>query len=97
VSDNKDIKDTDNLIDQLCGDLEVAKPRCPYRRISIWLVFAVVYILAVISYLGLKVDIIEYLSDASFIFEMGLAIAILVSAALASSWLSYRRRGLCVP
>jgi len=86
---SKETKNTEDLIGQLCGDLEASKPRCPYRRISIWLILSAAYIIGVIAYLGPKVDIQEHLSDASFLFEMMMAVAILISSALASSWLSF--------
>ncbi len=86
---SKDNKTPDDLINQLCGDLEASAPRCPYRRISIWLILSIVYIVGVINYLGLKVDIEDHLTNASFLFEMGLASALFISAALASSWLSF--------
>ncbi len=82
-------KNTDDLIGHLCGDLKPMSPRCPYRRISIWLILSVGYIVGVIYYLGLQVNLLDYLTRATFIFEMGMAIAILISAALASSWLSF--------
>lgn len=80
---------TDELIAQLCGGLEPVKPRCPYRRISVWLLLSVAYIVGVIAYLGLKVDIQEHLTNAAFLFEMSMAVAILITSALASSWLSF--------
>ena len=86
---SKDIKKTDELINQLCSELEPTSPRCPYRRISGWLLFAAAYITCVILYFGLKVDIQEHMTNAAFIFEMVMAFAILVSSALASSWLSF--------
>lgn len=85
----KDVTNTDDLIGKLCEDLEPTSPRCPYRRVSCWLLFSIAYIVGVIFYYGLKVDIQEYMMKASFIFEMTMAFAILISAALASSWLSF--------
>lgn len=86
---NKENQKTDDLINQLCGDLEAAKPRSPYRNISIWLLLSVGYIVSVMLYLGVKVDLADYFTRAPFIFEMGMAVAILISAAFASSWLSF--------
>ena len=91
MSTNKETDNlkTDDLIGQLCGDLEAAKPRCPYRRIFLWLGLSVVYIVAVILYLGVKVDLQDQFTKASFLFEMGMAVSILIASALASSWLSF--------
>lgn len=80
---------TDDLIKKLCGDLEPQDPRCPYRRISVWLVLSVAYIVGVIWYFGPKVDIAEHFTNAAFVFEMTMMVAILISSALASSWLSF--------
>ena len=82
-------KNTDDLINSLCQELEPTSPRCPYRRVSIWLLLSIIYILGVVFYLGLKVNIEEQLTNAAFIFEMGMATAILICSALASSWLSF--------
>lgn len=80
---------TEDLITQLCGDLNASSPRCPYRRISVWLLVSAIYIYGVIAYLGLKVDIEDHLTNAAFLFEMSMASAILITSALASSWLSF--------
>lgn len=85
----KDETKIESLIDQLATEDKCFKPICPYRRISAWLILSVAYIVAVIAYLGPKVDIIENLQSASFLFEMGIAIAILITSAMASSWLSF--------
>ena len=82
-------KNPEDLINQLCGDLEVVKPRNPYLSISVWLLLSALYITGVVYYSGLQVNFSEKLRDASFIFEMGLAFAILISSALASSFLSF--------
>lgn len=86
---SKETKNTEDLIGQLCSDLEPTSPRCPYRRILLWLVLSVAYIVGVVAYLGPKVDIMEHLTNASFLFEMMMAMAIFISSALASSWLSF--------
>lgn len=80
---------TDDLIGQLCNELKPTCPRCPYRRISVWLILSIAYISTVVFYFGLKVNIGDHLTNASFLFEMGLAICIVLSSALASSWLSF--------
>ncbi len=89
MSNNQDNNKTEDLIGQLCGDLSATSPRCPYRRVAVWLVLSVAYIVGVVYYLGLKVDLAEHFTNAAFLFEMSMATAILISAALASSWLSF--------
>ena len=86
---NTETQNADDLINQLCGDLDSVKKRCPYRHVSLWFVLSVAYIIGVIAYSGLKVDLNDHLMSAPFIFEMGMAVAILISAAFASSWLSF--------
>jgi hypothetical protein len=87
----KDMKKetTEDLIGQLCGDLEKTCPRCPYRSISVWLLLSVAYIVGVVLYSGLSIDIGTYITKASFIFEMSMAVVILATSALASSWLNF--------
>lgn len=85
----QDNKNSDDLINQLCGDLEATKPRCPYRRISVWLILSALYIVGVVYYSGVQLDFKEKMTDAAFIFEMGMAVAILISSAFASSFLCF--------
>jgi|GEM_PF-984943 len=80
---------TDDLINSLCGDLEPQKVSSPYRHIFVWALLSIIYIIGIVLYLELAVDLSDYMSRASFIFEAGLVSAIFVSAALASSWLSF--------
>lgn len=89
MSTNTDSKKTEDLISQLCGDLEATGTRCPYRRILVWVILSMLYIAGVIIYSGVSLDLSDYQTKASFIFEMAMAFAIFVSAALASSWLSF--------
>ncbi len=86
---NVKLKNTDDLIGQLCGDLKPSKPRSPYRSISIWLILSIAYIVGVMLYSGITVDLADKLNEAAFLFEMGMAVAILISAAIASSFLSF--------
>jgi len=86
---NVKLKNTDDLIGQLCGDLKPSKPRSPYLSISIWLVLSIAYIVGVMLYSGITVDLADKLNEAAFLFEMGMAVAILISAAIASSFLSF--------
>lgn len=82
-------KKTDDLIGQLCEGLEPTPPRCPYRRVSVWLLASLVYLVGIVVYLGFRHDIDERLMDSVFLFETLLAFVMLVSASLASSWLSF--------
>jgi hypothetical protein len=83
------MNDTDDLIGKLCGELEPTKRRCPYRNMTIWLVLSVAYIVGVIAYFGPKVDLTAHMTNAAFLFEMAMAVAILISSAVASSFLSF--------
>ncbi len=89
MSKKPEIENTDDLINKLCGDLVAKAPRCPYRSISVWLILSISYIISVVIYSGVTIDLTSYLTRASFLFEMTMAIAILIVAALASSWLSF--------
>lgn len=82
-------KDTDDLINQLCdGDLKTLKPTCPYTYIAIWLIGSIFYLASVVSYLGLRSDFDMSAMNPVYIFEIGLGVSILISAAVASSWLN---------
>lgn len=80
---------TADLINQLSGDLKPVTPRSPYKRMIIWLALSVAYLVGVVAYLGVRMDIEDRLIDSVFLFETMLAAAILLSAALASSCLSF--------
>ena len=80
-------KNTDDLIGQLCDGLEPTKPRNPYSSILLWLALSILYIVGVILHSGIQVDLSEKFYSANFLFEMGMAAAILIASALASSWL----------
>lgn len=81
-------KNTDNLIEGLCGDLESIKPRCPYTHIAAWFLGSLFYLATVVSYIGLRPDFDMNAMNPLYIFEIGLAGLILISASIASSWLS---------
>lgn len=82
-------KNTDELINDLCANLEATKPCCPYRLVSMWLVGAIAYLTFVVAYIGLRPDFDMQLMQSSFLFEISIAAFILISASLASSWLSF--------
>ena len=86
---NVEPKNAEDLIGQLCGDLKPSKPRSPYRSIAVWFVLSVAYIVGVMLFSGVTIDFADKLGEAAFLFEMGMAVAILISAAMASSFLSF--------
>ncbi|MEM6811975.1 MAG: NrsF family protein [Pseudomonadota bacterium] len=86
---SNDKKDIDDLIKGLCDNLEPVKACCPYRQISVWAIFSILYIVGVVMYSGVAIDLSDYMSRASFMFEMGLVIAMFVTSALASSFLNF--------
>jgi len=89
VSTFKCDKKTEDLIGQLCGELKPVSPRCPYKRIIFWLIGSAIYLAVVVAYLGLRPDFVERLSDAKYLYEMGLGFSILMASAFASSWLCF--------
>ncbi len=84
-----DIEKTEELINKLCNDLEPTSPRCPYRRVSVWLMLSLVYLGVVVQYVGLRMDIADKFSEPIFFFEFGMITALLLTSSLASSWLSF--------
>ncbi len=82
----------DKLIENLAGELEpVKRLRHPLLRIAPWIALTVLYILAVdYFYLEFRPDLSDKTSDPIFIFEISLALAAGLSAAIATAW-------LCVP
>ena len=87
---DKDTGDkTDDLIGRLCDELAPTKACCPYRQIIPWFVLSIAYLVGAVLWVGLRHDLAERLTDSVFLFETGIAIAILVTAALTSSWLTF--------
>jgi len=82
-------ENTDDIIKKLSDGLEPVKRRCPYRSLVIWVVFSIVYIAGVIFYLGPKINLDTSLTNAAFLFEMGIIGALFLSSAVASSFLSF--------
>ena len=87
--EQKQEANTEDLIGQLCGELEPVSKCCPYKNMLLWLSLSVLYIVGIIYYLGVSVNLETYLQSASFLFEMGIVISILVTSAIASSFLSF--------
>lgn len=80
-----------NFIDGLADELEPVKPMgCPIRRIMPFIVFAAIYVAALVHFVGVRMDIEDKFADPAFLIENALMIIALVSAALCSSF-------LCVP
>lgn len=86
---SNDTKNTDDLIGQLCEGLEPSKLACAYKRIVPWFLLSVIYLVGTVLFLGLRPDISERLIDGVFLFEMGLASMIFITAGMTSSWLSF--------
>lgn len=82
-------KKVNDLIGNLCEDLEPVKCRCPYRQIVPWFVLSIAYLIGAVAFLGLRHDLSDRLVDSVFLFETGIAIAMLVTAALTSSLLNF--------
>lgn len=81
---------TDNLIDSLASELEEVKPaRHPLQVALPWFIFAVLYIALAIAMLGMRDDFIYRISDADFVFELGLVVAMSISATFCSLWLCF--------
>ncbi|MCI5060474.1 MAG: NrsF family protein [Alphaproteobacteria bacterium] len=89
MTKDKNKPDVNDLIDNLCGELTPVCKKSPYRSIFIWVLLSALYISGVILYYGPKIDLINSLSEASFIFEIIIAGSIFIFGAIASSFLSF--------
>jgi len=59
----------DDLIGGLCEDLSPIKRLwCPYRLFALWSVVTLLYFCIVIFVIGLRHDLMEQLSNSTFIF-----------------------------
>jgi len=77
------------FIDGLADDLEPVKPLAhPLQRILPFFIFAVMYVGALVYFVGVRHDILNKFSDPSFLIENALMVFILVTAGLSSSFLS---------
>ena len=82
-------QDTDKLIETLSDDLKSVKPLPhPLLRVLPYIVFAAIYVGILVYFVGTRPDLNIQLSDAGFITENALMIFIVLSAALAASFLS---------
>ena len=77
------------IAEELVAGLEPVRPLAhPLIRVLPWLGAAIVYVVALTGYFGLRSDLAVILQSTAFLFETGLAISLAVSAALAASWLA---------
>lgn len=86
---------TDELINRLLND-EVTQPQRvfhPMRNIIPWIALIVLYLGINIFYHGVRHDLNDQMMKTDFIFDMGLALSIFFSGAIASSWLSLPDEG----
>lgn len=82
-------KDIDALIDNLSAELKPVKGMFhPILYISPWVIVALAYLTGVIHFLGLRMDWVQRLQEAPFLFEMLLSLLISVSAAYTAGWLA---------
>lgn len=78
---------TDKLINSLCDNLEPVKPmKHPLLRAYPWLAFATLYAITASLMIGVRPDLSSKLSDSTFLFEIGIATSLGISAFLASFW-----------
>ena len=82
---------TETLVERLSENLKPVHCLAhPLRRVFPWMAAAVVYVGAVIFMLGVRADLPMMLREPHFLFELGLMMAVSLSAFLSSAW-------LCVP
>jgi hypothetical protein len=78
-----------SLIENLTQDLKPVRPLAhPVVRILPWVFLTLMYITVAGFIHGYRTDISEKLQEYPFVFEVGLALFIALSAAFASAWLS---------
>lgn len=81
---------TDKLIDSLCADLQPCKKlRHPCKCGSGWMAIALVYSAIALAILGIRDDLLLKLHDLTFLFEVGIMLAMSISAALATAWMRF--------
>ncbi len=88
MSRDKDT-DLDSLIGELTEELTpVKRVWRPALYITPWFVLTLAYLAGVIHFLGLRMDLMEQMQQAPFLFEVGLALGIAVTAAYTAGWLA---------
>ena len=81
-------KTLDETINNLCSDLKPVRRMSPYWRSALWLTLAVSYTVAVASMVGFRPQLMDKMMDQEFIFEIGLALAMGLTATIATFWLT---------
>lgn len=81
-------KNIDLTIENLCGELKPVSCVHPMRRALLWILVVVSYTTAVAITIGLRDNIIEAMNREEYIFELALAFATGISAALLTFWLT---------
>lgn len=81
-------KDIDKTIDNLCCQLKPVKRFCPYWRTGLWLTIAITYTVAMVLMIGVRPHFLEKVVERDFIFEIGLALATGMTAAMMTFWLT---------
>ncbi len=80
---------TQSLIDSLSSDLKEVKVCChPLKKALPWILGSFIYLALGVFVFGVRFDMGERLLDSTYLFEMGLIVAMSFSAALCSLWLS---------
>jgi hypothetical protein len=88
-TDNDKAMDMDSLIDDLTDDLKsVKKFPHPLMGMLPYVIISVIYVAVMSYFIGLRHDLAPKSHDTMFIFEIGLVLAISVSAAFATGWLA---------
>ena len=79
------VENTTNLIDSLASDLQqVQAVGHPLKQVLPWFVLAVLYVTFAVAVLGARADIAERMFQSVYLFEIGLVLAMSVSAAFCS-------------
>jgi len=82
---------TDALIKQLSGEWTPVEPIAhPLRRFCPWLVFSIIYVVAIVYFIGLRPDMGSKMYDSIFIFEMILVFTTGLFSAVSAAY-------MCVP
>ncbi len=84
-------QNTADLISSLSDDLtEVKVVAHPLKKLAIWMVLSVVYVVLSVMYLGARSDLSVKIQDPVYVFELFHVFTIAISAAVCSLW-------LCIP
>ncbi|MEO5367905.1 MAG: NrsF family protein [Magnetococcus sp. WYHC-3] len=79
----------DEMIEKLCCCDKSRKAMChPLLRLLPWVVVLALYVVFAVGYIGVRTDIEAKMMDMHFLFEIGLAAFIGISAAICAAWLA---------